>query len=88
MADKMTLAEHEVKANVLFYDTQKFNPKQKLTHDEFLKLLQDNPEAYHGVNHADRIEFLKANGYEVNRQTLVDINLSAKPKPEKKSKKR
>lgn len=32
------------------------------------------------VNHDHRVEFLKANGYEVTRENMVDSSLSAKPK--------
>lgn len=33
-----------------------------------------------GVIHDDRIDFLINNGYEVNRENMVDLTLSAKPK--------
>jgi hypothetical protein len=47
---------------------------KKLTEDEF----QDIPRSQrHGVIHKDRIEFLQDNGFEVNRENMIDHRLSA-----------
>lgn len=38
-----------------------------------------------GVNHEDRVAFLEANGYEVTRENMVDVNLSHR-QPKQKGK--
>lgn len=51
------------------------NPQQKLSEEDF-DAIPHNEKT--GVNYEDRIKFLKANGYEVNRQNLGDSSLSHK----------
>lgn len=58
-----------------------YNPSkwpQSLTKEDFLKLLHDNMTEFHGVDYEKRVEFLKANGYEVNRENLINGHLSAR----------
>lgn len=76
-----TIKEHEIKRNILFYDTKKYAPNSKLTDEEVMEILRDSPNDFHTVNHEDRIQFLKDNGYEVTRENMV-ADLSAKPPEE------
>lgn len=45
--------------------------------DELQAYMRKNP--YLGVNHADRTKFLEDNGYEVTRENMMNVELSAKP---------
>ncbi len=56
------------------------DPSQEVTAEEFEKLRVK--QGHLGVNHEDREQFLKDNGYELSRENLVDASLSAVPKPE------
>lgn len=56
------------------------DPTQEISMSEFTTLSQTN--GFTGVDHAKRIEFLEANGYEVTRENMVDSTLSATPPTE------
>lgn len=51
------------------------NPSDKLTEAQWNAI--DISDKF-GVNHTDRIKFLKDNGYEVTRDNMIDGSLSAK----------
>lgn len=83
---KKAISTWEKERNMLV--TTVSDPSKKLTEAEFLELILDEngipkPEVT-GVNHDDRIKFLKANDYEVNRQNMVDPELSTRPAEEQK----
>lgn len=51
------------------------NGDEDITEKEFLAL--DLADKY-GVNHDDRIKFLKDNGYDITRENMVNPDLSAR----------
>lgn len=58
------------------YDPEKH--KDTMTEDEFKEATMSNLDDVVGVNHDDRIKFLKDNGYEVTRENMANPDLSAK----------
>lgn len=66
-----TIGEFEKQKNCILIGA---DPKKKVTEEEF----DSYPAQKWGVMHDDRIEFLKANRYEVTRQNMVDPNLSSR----------
>lgn len=56
--------------------------KRKYSDDEFTVLLADSKTEYVGVNHEDRVEFLKNNGYEVTRENMTNPELSVRQEDE------
>lgn len=73
-----TLSEWEVEKGVLVIDG---NPKDAMTEAEFNAI--DIGKKW-GVDHARRIKFLEDNGYKVNRENMINPELSAKPPKNKK----
>lgn len=56
-------------------------PTDSMTEQEFLDLPMYERL---GVDHDSRVKFLKANGYEVTRENMVNADLSVLPKKTKK----
>lgn len=70
----MKVSELEKKYNCIVKDLK---PDGSISEKEFLQIpITDKT----GVNHSDRIKFLKDNGYEVTRENMIDSSLSARPK--------
>lgn len=59
--------------------TGDFDLSQKMTEDEFAELIRNEKVEYVGVDHEFRVNFLKNNGYEVNRENMVDLSLTVNP---------
>lgn len=53
--------------------------KQKMTDEDFIKLMHTNEGAWRGVDHTVRTKFLKDNDHEVTRENMLNVELSAKP---------
>lgn len=49
---------------------------QQLTEDEFTDMLFNGKTPAIGVDHKERAKFLKNNGYEVNRENMINSDLS------------
>lgn len=72
MESKKTIKDWEQEKGVIVRGAQ---PLTKLTEQEF----NDIPDGEKtGVNHKDRIQFLKDNGYEVTRENMINTELGAK----------
>lgn len=52
--------------------------KSKVDENEINGLINNNMTFVLGINWADRVNFLKSNGYEVTRDNLIDVNLPSK----------
>lgn len=79
---KKTIAEFEKEKGCIVVRSASGNeidPKVSITEEEFDAIPQ---ETKIGVNHKDRIAFLKKNGYEVTRENMIDSSLSTKPTEE------
>lgn len=87
MADKQpkqktqTLEKWEAQAGVMFLVG--VDLKEKYTKDEFIELRDKHraKDELIGVDHEGRKKWLKYNGYEVTRDTMVDINLPTTKMP-------
>lgn len=77
MDSSKTISEWEKERGILFVDREKFPANKKFTEAEMDEAM-DNIGNFRGVNHADRIKFLKANGYPVTHENMLDSDLSAK----------
>jgi hypothetical protein len=86
MADPKLLTDIEI-ATGFVVRNPKDMPKIK-DEAEFIAYAKQNLHLFTGVMYDDRIKFLKDNDYELTRENLIDPELSAKPKPEPKSKKK
>lgn len=77
MADTKTIEQHERERNLMARDRKKYPADKKLTDDEFTEIFTGDINNFVGVNHEDRIEFLKTNGYPVTHENMIDSELSA-----------
>lgn len=75
MAEK-TIEQHERDHKIVL--TGITNPKDKMSLDDFREVVKSGK--FIGVDHEQREQFLKENGYEVNRENLIDTSLSTKQK--------
>lgn len=72
MESKKTIKDWELEKGFIVRGAQ---PMTKLTEQEF----DDIPAGEKvGVNHKDRVQFLKDNGYEVTRENMINVDLGAK----------
>lgn len=74
--DMKTLAEWEKEKNWIYKAATPELLNKQMTEDEFIELLTSDHNNFHGVNHADRIEFLQNNGHQVTRENMVNHKLS------------
>lgn len=81
MAKELKFSELEKITGHFAVDVKKYNPNDKMTQEDFMRLSVDNPEDFVGVSYDDRVKFLEDNGYKVTRENLL-ADLSAKPKEE------
>jgi len=77
------LSQYEKKFGIIATDRKKYPDTLELTDKEWDKLYEENWKDFSGVNHDDRIKFLKDNGYAVTHENMLNPELSAKPKPNK-----
>jgi hypothetical protein len=75
MSDVKTIEKWERVKGVLFSDTS--NLDKEVTEEEFDQLI-DKRTGYTYVNHEDREQFLRSNGYKVTRKNMIDPELSHK----------
>jgi hypothetical protein len=71
-----TLAEWEQELHILIVDADPADLEKKVAEPDAAQLMMDGKAR--GVNHADRIAFLKANGHKVTRENMINPNLSAR----------
>ena len=74
---KKALKTLEKERGILF--TSDVDPDERYSDEEFTDLLNADTSAWIGVDHEGRTQFLKDNGYEVNRHNMLDGSLSIKP---------
>jgi len=72
-----TLEEWERQKGLVVRNLGSRKPGHQLTEEDFMTI-----NDFVGVNYEDRIAFLKANGYEVNRANLIDSGLSTRQEEE------
>lgn len=72
--DVKTMKDWEEDLQTMFVD---YDPKQKLTRQEVHNLRMAGKAIDVAIK--DREEFLKANGYAVTRENMMDITLNTKP---------
>lgn len=84
MSDKKTFNEWERELGCLVIGTPESHLADKMSRKEFEAEVYGDGKMPHGVNWADRTEFLTSNGYVVNRKNMVDHSLSHKPVEPKK----
>lgn len=78
---KKTFIDWEEKLGVMVRDADEKTLKSKITEAEFRESWGAGIPS--GVNHKQRIKFLKDNGYEVTRENMLDGQLSVvQPDPE------
>lgn len=73
---KQSIELWEKEANLLFTNITDDGLKKEITSDEFQNTIATSP--FIGMNHSDRIKFLKDNGYEVTRENMANPELSVK----------
>lgn len=75
---KKIITDIEIKSGFVARDPKSLPDIDKV--DEFVEHVIPllNTGEFVGVNYDDRVEFLKANGYEVTRENLIDGSLSVK----------
>lgn len=76
---KKTFEKWEIERGMFAKDLSLFNSSKEITLEEFNDITSNNLNVIVGVNYKDRVQFLRANGYEVNRENLMNSELSAKP---------
>lgn len=72
---KKSIAEFEKEKGLIFKNIK--DDSKKITEDEFNKMIEDI-NSWVGVDYALRLAFLKDNGYEVNRENLINSSLSVR----------
>lgn len=76
---KKTFEEWEKSKGFFARNPGDFSSSKTITEEEFDDLLRTNRDGFVAVFYKERIEFLNKNGYEVNRENLINSDLSAKP---------
>lgn len=71
----MTISDYEKSHNIIALDRSKY-PADKKIDDSFSETVAGNIGDFLGMNHKDRIEFLKKNGYELTHENMVNSDLS------------
>lgn len=72
---KKTIEQLEKDSGVVLLGSPQLN--KKVSQEEFRELMK---KGFVFVNHQDRIKFLKDNDYPINRENLVNPDLSSKEK--------
>lgn len=83
---KDAITKFEQELNIVALDEKrvaKFKTKEEL-HADYM----DNYYAYRGVTYTDRLEFLKANKYELTRENFLNPDLPNRITPDEKRKKK
>lgn len=76
---KKTFEEWEKSKNRMAIDSSRINTTKQITEEEFEQMHVADTQNWRTVMYKDRVQFLKANGYDVNRENLLNAELSAKP---------
>lgn len=77
MDSSKTISEWEKERGILFRDRQKFPANKKLTDAEIDEAISDQTN-HVGMLHDERVRFLKANGYPVTHENMLNSELSQK----------
>ncbi|CAB4152049.1 hypothetical protein UFOVP585_49 [uncultured Caudovirales phage] len=75
---KKTFEEWEIVRGMYASDLERHKTDNDITLEEFTKIVEDNMSEFVGVHLEDRLEFLKANGYETTRENLINADLSVR----------
>lgn len=78
MAGTKTIGQHEKERNLLARDRKKYPAEKHLTDDEFTEMFTSDINNFAGCNHDDRIAFLKANGYPVTHENMLNSELPSR----------
>lgn len=74
-----TLEQWEKERGFLTIDRNTYPADKIMNSQEIDLLMHETPNAVRGVNHKDRVKFLKDNGYKINHENMINPELSAKP---------
>ena len=79
---KKTFSEHEKESGKFALEVGKYGGSRTMSREEFDNIVKSHMSEFTGVDYKNRVKFLEANGYEVNRENLINAELSAKPTAE------
>jgi hypothetical protein len=71
------LSDLELKKGMIAVDRAKYPLDMQISEAEFEKVSRNMAE-FQGVDHAKRKEFLKANGYKLTHENMIDSSLPTK----------
>lgn len=77
MSDKKKFSEWEVEKGFLVKEADDKQLNQKLTEQEFMDMVVVDGRMPYSIQWDNRTQFLKDNGYEVTRENLGNVDLSA-----------
>lgn len=77
MSDKKKFSEWEVEKGFLVRDADTKQLNEKLTEQEFMDKVVVDDRMPFSIHWESRVQFLKDNGYEVTRENLGNVELSA-----------
>lgn len=70
--------DFEIEHGLIFINREKYPENKKITHEEFIEIIEKNPDDFIGIDWKSRKQFLVQNGYDVNHTNMLDGNLSVK----------
>lgn len=76
MSSKKLITTWEKEKGLILLNVK--DPSQKISEEDFNDILAQGMQSHIGVNHEDRIKFLKDNGHEVTRENMINGFLTIK----------